>query len=784
MARKSSKKRQDQGRAASKGPNAVLGIEAARAGSDSNTTPSSGGDLSPTRKWVFRLAALILLPALLFGGLEMGLRIAGYGYSPAFFTPATVEGRKVLVQNDLFSMRFFPPELARIPAAIVMERNKPAGTTRIFVFGESAALGDPRLHFGASRYLEALLRERYPGWNFEVINTAVTAINSHVILPIARECAQHEGDIWIVYMGNNEMVGPFGAATVFGRQAAPWPLARLTIGIQGTRVGQLLVGLSRALPSRSSKPGVWQGMEMFLQNTVTPDDPRRETVYKNFQKNLEDILHAGIGSGAKVVLSTVAVNLEDCPPFRSEGAERLTEAARAEFTKESVDATEAAAQGNHQQARRGYERALAVLPQSAETHYRLADCLLRLTNFAAARDHFQRAVDCDSLPFRADSRINAAISRTAQGLAGRGVALCDAGKELAASTPEGIAGKESFYEHVHPNFDGNYRLGRAWAAEVEKLLPVSVRQAQTPDWCSQEQCERRLGLTDWNRLSTAEEVQRRLKGPPFDSQMGHQKQMDELQAWISQLKARKASADLASLRALYEQALAAAPGDHLLHENYAEFLEGTKDFDSAIRERQKVRELAPHSFFSHYALGQLLAERGRLDEALASLQEALRLNRLSSDVRLELGKVYGRLSQWEPALQNLQEARRLDPENSRICLYLGEILGKLGRKEEAVAALREAIQLKPDYWEAHYRLGEQLGQQGAFEAAARELRETLRYNPGYVKAHLNLGVALVKMGRPEEAIRSFDTVLQLDPQNSLALQFKMSAEAALRGKRR
>jgi hypothetical protein len=67
-----------------------------------------------------------------------------------------------------------------------------------------------------------LLRERFPGQRFEVVNVAVTAINSHVILPIARECAQHQGDLWIVYMGNNEMVGPFGAATVFGTRAPSW----------------------------------------------------------------------------------------------------------------------------------------------------------------------------------------------------------------------------------------------------------------------------------------------------------------------------------------------------------------------------------------------------------------------------------------------------------------------------------------------------------------------------------------------------------------------------------
>ena len=46
---------------------------------------------------------------------------------------------------------------------------------------------------------------------FEVVNTAVTAINSHVVREIASDLEEIESDLWIVYMGNNEVYGPFGA---------------------------------------------------------------------------------------------------------------------------------------------------------------------------------------------------------------------------------------------------------------------------------------------------------------------------------------------------------------------------------------------------------------------------------------------------------------------------------------------------------------------------------------------------------------------------------------------
>jgi hypothetical protein len=136
-------------------------------------------------------------------------------------------------------------------------------------------------------------------------------------VPIARECAHYQGDLWIIYMGNNEMIGPFGAATVFGAKAPPWPVVRLGLALQTTRVGQLIMEAGRKLKGNASGPGVWGGLQMFLGNQLAPNDPRKQVVYKNFQRNLQDILRAGRDAHAAIILNTVAVNLKDCPPFAS-----------------------------------------------------------------------------------------------------------------------------------------------------------------------------------------------------------------------------------------------------------------------------------------------------------------------------------------------------------------------------------------------------------------------------------------------------------------------------------
>ena len=167
------------------------------------TTASPVRAVSRRRIWLLRLIAAAVLPLLFFILFELGLHLAGYGYSPAFLLPDLRNGQKVFVQNNRFGWRFFGWRLARWSYPFTIPQAKAPDTVRIFVFGESAAYGDPEPRYGLARMLQAMLSLHHPGVRFEVVNAGMTAINSHVILPIARDCATANGDIWVIYMGNN-----------------------------------------------------------------------------------------------------------------------------------------------------------------------------------------------------------------------------------------------------------------------------------------------------------------------------------------------------------------------------------------------------------------------------------------------------------------------------------------------------------------------------------------------------------------------------------------------------
>src|ERR1035438_7592673 len=100
--------------------------------------------LSRQRIWCFRLLALLGAPLVLIGILEIGLRLAGFGHPTAFLLSSQNHGQKNYVQNNQFGWRFFGPRMSRLPHPISIPQEKAPGTIRVFVFGESAAFGDPQ----------------------------------------------------------------------------------------------------------------------------------------------------------------------------------------------------------------------------------------------------------------------------------------------------------------------------------------------------------------------------------------------------------------------------------------------------------------------------------------------------------------------------------------------------------------------------------------------------------------------------------------------------------------
>ena len=731
----------------------------------------------------------LLIPLFILGLLELALRLAGYGYPTHFLLLDRLNGQRIVRDNQQFGWRFFPPAIARTPRPVVLSPIKPPQTCRIYVFGESAAFGDPSPAFGLPRLLEVLLRNRYPGVHFEVVNAAMTAINSNVILPIAKDCARGDGDIWVLYMGNNEVIGPYGSGTVFGPQVPSLASIRASIWFKGTRMGQLLASLREALVKKESGQPSNVSLELFLNDKIRHDDPRMEKVYAHFAGNLADILETGTHAHVKVVASTVAVNLKDCAPFASLHRPDLTDGQKVEWERFYQAGTNAEQAGKSSEAMEAYRRADKIDNQWADLQFRQGRLLWLAGEFADSLEHFILARDYDALRFRADTRINDILRQSCTNRFNEGIAFVDGEAVLARHSPHGVPGGELFYEHVHLNFTGNYWLARGIAEQITEVLKLPVLKGQTPaerDWISPQECAAQLGLNEWDRCQTLEIVRQRFDGPPFTFQLNHDGQCATVQRQLAECRSAVSAQIIADGVHGCEQALALNPNDWALHQKLAQLLQGPPVKASAARaieEWQRVIALVPHFPEAHYGLGVLLDRANQTAEAEAQLRLALKLNNYYPNAHNALGRVLVAQNRLPEAIENYEKAIQLKPHFPEALVGFGEALAQLGKKAEAKARFEEALRLAPGNTEAMVHLGQLLDEKGEVSAAITRYSETLRTAPENAGARYNLGRCMALLGRSGEAREQYAEVLRVEPDfadahSELAIELAKSGKEA------
>jgi tetratricopeptide (TPR) repeat protein len=767
---------------------------------------------------------------LLFGMVELGLKLAGYGYPTSFLLESSNHGINTFVQNDQFGWRFFGPRAARQPDATSIPREKPSNTVRIFVFGESAAFGDPQSRFGLPRMLDAILTARHPDKKFEVVNAAMTGINSHVILPLARDCARAHADVWVVYMGNNEVVGPFGAGTVFGKQAAPLPLIHALLAFKKTRTGQLFDTL-RGSAQKATGSGEWEGMRAFVKYKLAADDPRLEADYRNFDENLKGIIAAGRNSGAKIVLSTVAVNLEDCAPFASLHQSNLPEPRLNDWQRLFEAGAKAQASGDFRQAAASYDQAAQIDASFAELRFRRGQCAMQLRDVATAQKEFAAARDLDALRFRCDSRLENIIRQQAK----NDVTLADGERALAEASSDGIPGADFFYEHVHLTFQGNYVLSRIIAEKVETALALPA----SGPWPELTECEQRLGHTSRDTQMAFSAMLGRLTDIPFTLQANHDEQVRRLTEAARGLPPANSVASLQKAQSTVETALARWPDDAALWEQLAEIKQAhgdyagaeaaaqrsldqvpsstecwqlygislgqEKKYEDAVAAFKRVFALDPQAVWARQNLALCLDKLGRREEAVGQLKHALALKPEYGTGWLTLGQLYeqsGRTNEAEkcysaaltnrvnqaddlatlarfcmtrrwfgPAATNFAAAVELNPSDAGLRMEAGRALVAQGRHDEAVHQFAAAVEMEPDQAQPHMQLGVELGRLHKPALAEPEFRQVLRLDPDSTQARTDLGIALYEQEKFADSLKEFENVLLRDPSNAIALHY-------------
>ena len=509
--------------------------------------PASRARFTGWRLWAMRLVLAVVAPLLFAGALELGLRVCGFGYATTFFIP-TADGSG-WTTNPRFCAQLFPPDDHLRPWPARLPARKPAGTLRIFILGESAAMGTPDPSFGFARILEVMLARAHPGRRFEVVNAAVRGVNSHVLLPIARECAEHEPDLFLIYMGNNEATGLYAPEPGALDLTSHLHLLRLITRAKMTRTAQLLGSPGRCVEAE-------QTMAFFRARQLAATDPRRLAILDNFRANLRDICAAA--RGAKVLVSTVAVNLRDCPPLGS--------------------------------------------TPEADAHFRAG-------RYALARDG-------DTLPFRADSRINDIIREEAAHREGAGIFLADPAQAL------GEPGDDLFYDHVHLRFAGDYAVAQMLLPRVAAALALGPGGAIP----SRDECAAALAFNEWDALDMDTAIAQLTAGPPFLDQLDHAARQARAERSIRERTSRFGAEDIRRATEVCRAAVEKNPADWQLQFILGRMLLAFQKPAEAVRPLEAAVRMVPDYPPTRLLLAECLLKTRRPNQATGQLNEVLRID--------------------------------------------------------------------------------------------------------------------------------------------------------------
>lgn len=701
-----------------------------------------------------KVALAVLVPVVFVVAIEGCLRIFGFGYPSQVF----LENEGTVRNNPAFTFRYFPWSMARPMLPVKFAAEKPEGTIRIFVLGGSAAQGFPGSEFGIGRQLELMLEKAYPNRKFEVINGAITAINSHVVLQIARSCLQYKPDFLVLYLGNNEVVGPYGPGTVLAEFSRNLTFIRANTLLKSTRIFQFL-----SLAMRAHKPtsGGWRGMQMFLQNAVPLNDPRLQLSYRHFEANLRDILKLSKSNDCTAILSTIGVNLFDQPPFASVNDTILAGMQRERWEKYFHEGSDRFAAGEFREAISSLVAANQIDDGYAESYYMLGRCYLEQGEEELAREAIEKSRDLDTLRFRSDSNINAIIRKVAIDGSVEYAELVDSARVLAdhPKSVQGIPGDAFFYDHVHLSFLGNNVVAKAFAKEIiNRIGDVRI------DFPDVEETARQLAFTQWDQFGLLELLANSLLNkPPFTNQLDYVRRQGLRKRRIVRLSRVLDSGGMNSVTETYKEALVRRPKDRHLKFRYGLLLGRIGDRTGASDVLRALIAEYPHDREARMALSSIASEKGEFTEARRHLQAALESNPYSIEVRTEFMHFLYKQMKFSEAERYGAELVIDHPEDPETRFGYGLVLKKVGKIDRAIEQFRKAVQIDSGHVEARKQIILIFRGEGNFDTAIVEAEKWIKVEAIRARGHDMLADLLRERKQYREAAAHYEYAIKLDP---------------------
>ncbi len=601
------------------------------------------------KKLLFNIM-LIAIPLFIFFLLEMVLRIINYGDNYNLFLDFPEEDfREYRFINPVIGKKYFQKLEYNKPCGDMFLKEKPENGFRVFVLGSSTVLGfpyDQNLMF--SRILQERLQDCYPEKKMEVINTAITAINSFTLLDFIDDVLEEDPDAILIYAGHNEFYGAFGIGSV-EKTSKYRSLTFLHLDLLSLRFYQLLRNAITGIGGLVSGNNTKQGVRGILMKVIADN---KEIGYKskiynigieNYRKNIDHLLKKAKRKNVPVFISNLISNVKDLKPFCS------------------VATTD-------------YPLALDIYNSGVKSE--------REGNFEIAKENYYRAKDLDCIRFRASEEINEIIHELAVKYNANLVPMKSNYEEASANR---LIGNNLLTEHVHPNIEGYFLMADAFFNELaeskiigEKLSPVYYKNSSY--------YKKNWGYTELDSLVGGHLVNIMSSYWPFqplESTSAHYRETYKPESLVDSLafavatspsvkidEAHLKMADFYKKRGDYYKAFreyyANIKYDPFQVRDYNEAVHCLSliyDFTLALKLLNKSLELK-ESLFAYFIKSEILILKGDYDEAVEALNRASELDHSINTkviILITLHKIYYYSGDDIKSQEILEKLKKINP---------------------------------------------------------------------------------------------------------------------------
>lgn len=555
---------------------------------------------------------MVSLPFLFFFFLEIGLHVFNYGGNLDLFVQGPDGYGDFLQCNPDIAFRYFySGSIIPIPPQHLFRKQKPSNGYRIFVLGESSVIGFPYGNNASfPNILERALSKTFPEKRVEVISVAMSAINSYTLLDQIDEVLQQSPDALLIYTGHNEYYGALGVGSVQSLGNMRW-LIRTYLKLQSMKtflllrnfIGWTKVQWGKTLHGDDEREAQETLMESVVaEQTIPYGSPLYEAGKKQFEENMDILLHKTAKRGVPVLLSELVSNLSGQEPFIS------------------IEDKEG---------------------QSAKSFFTLARTAEERGEHEKARQLYTKAKDFDALRFRAPEDFNVIV----KGLAKKySLPLVPMISYFEKESPDSILGNTLFLEHLHPNSNGYYLMAKAFYETMEVNNLVSNHW---PPSCIEQ--EQNQGFTDLDSVYGAINIQDLKSGWPF--------QPKTLPNLFAQNYKPSTLVEEIAFHASTTPEYSVEQG----HLDLGEYYERHGRLDKAFSEYNAALLSVPHEIELYMKAATVLYAKKEYDKAFQLMQRSL-LYRETPDVNKWLGAMALMSQKYKEAIPYLKKADFLDAQ--------------------------------------------------------------------------------------------------------------------------